>query len=79
MKNKEEDCSLEECLQGKMMRDNLNIKKHFLVKFLRMKQSMYMDRETSSQVLPGPNQPSSKDRNTLDLLETILEEVSNKT
>ena len=75
MRHQEEDCSLEAYLQLETMRDNLNLRKRLLVKFLKLRQTMYSDREASSRVLAALYQPAPKGVDALDTLESVIEEI----
>ena len=72
MRHQEEDCSVEAYLQMKTMRDKLNLRKCLLVKFLKLRQTMYSDREASSRVLAASHQPAPKGVDALDTLESVL-------
>ena len=56
MGHQEEDCSMEAYLQMETMRDSLNLRKRLLMKFLKLRQTMYSDREASARVL-APSYP----------------------
>ena len=46
-----EDCNMEAYLQTEIMRDNLDLRKRVLMRFLRLRQTMYLDREASTRIL----------------------------
>ena len=68
LRNGEEDHALEEWFQKEISREYLNLKKHFLLKFLRMKQAVHLDRKASSRFLPSSEGTNTDDTDTLDLL-----------
>ena len=59
-----------------MSRDNPRQRKHFLLKFMRMRLAVLVDREASRRICPANGKARTDPLDTQSLLETIMEELA---